>query len=166
MMKKINDVIFKYIIHNAVKLFGVALLFIICLQIYGRSFMATPPSWTEEMSRFTFVWYCFLATSVTLRAKGHLGLDYFYNKFPSKMRSVLDWCIQLITLGFGVFIVKWGVPLLDIVGNRKAAITGWNMKYFYVVMPICGALLALVALEEIEALFRKALQAKKGGEEA
>lgn len=165
-MKKFNDVVFTYILNNAVKVFGVALLFIICLQIYGRSFMATPPSWTEEMSRFTFVWYCFLSTAITLRAKAHLGLDYFYRKFPTKMQTAIDWCIQVITLGFGLFIVYYGIPLLEIVGKRKAAITGWNMKYFYVVMPICGALLALVALEELEVLYKRTIANKKGGEEA
>ncbi len=164
MMKKLNDFIFRYLVNNAVKIFGVALLFIICLQIYGRSFMASPPSWTEEMSRFTFVWYCFLSTAVTLRNKSHLGLDYFYYKFPSKMKVTVDWCIQLFTLFFGLFILYYGIPLLDVVGNRKAAITGWNMRYFYVVMPICGALLALVALEELEALFRRTFRKEEGGD--
>lgn len=164
MIKKLNDGIFKYIVNNAVKGFGVALLFVICLQIYGRSFMATPPSWTEEVSRFTFVWYCFLSCAVTLRAHQHLGLDFFYRQFPPKMQEAVDWAIQLITLGFGVFICYYGIPLLNVVGNRTAAITKWNMKVFYVVMPICGVLLALVALEEIEALIKRKKNPEQGGE--
>lgn len=160
-MKKINDLIFKYVLNNAVKVFGVLLLAIITLQIIGRTFMPTPPSWTEEMSRFTFVWYSFLACAVTLREKQHLGLDYFYKKFKPGFAHIVDLVTQGLILVFGAYCLYYGVTLLGVVAKRKAPITGWSMTWFYLVMPIMGALFVLVALENFEELLSKK-QPKEG----
>lgn len=162
-MKKVNDTIFKFLLEPAVKIFGILLLVVISLQIFSRSFMETPLSWTEEISRFVFIWYSFLACAVTLRAKQHLGLDYFYKTmFPPKMRTVVDYVIQVLVLVFGVYCTYYGIQLLDIVTKRKAPISGWSMKWFYLVLPIMGVLFVLIALEEIEALIRSKKTEKEG----
>ena len=154
-MKRVNDFIFKFLLEPAIKIFGIALILVIMLQIFGRTFMKTPPSWTEEVSRFTFIWYSFLACAVTLRAKQHLGLDYFYNKFNVGFRHAVDIVIQLLTLVFGVYTAYYGTTLLSVVARRKAPITGWNMRWFYLVMPVMGVLFVLIALENLQALFAK-----------
>ena len=161
-MNKINDLLFKYILEPAVKVFGVLLLLVIMLQIFGRTFMSTPPSWTEEMSRFFFLWYSFLACAVTLRAKQHLGLDYFYRQFNPKFRYVLDYIIQILILGFGAYIAFYGVQLFSIVAKRKAPISGLSMTCFYAVLPIMGVLFVLIALESIEELVLRKKNEKEG----
>lgn len=162
-MKKVNDLLFKFLLEPAVKITGVLLLLVITLQIFGRTFMSTPPSWTEEMSRFFFLWYSFLACAVTLRAKQHLGLDYFYRKFNPKFRHGLDMVIQVLVLAFGAYIAFYGIQLLSIVTRRKAPITGWSMTFFYLVLPIMGVLFILIALEHLEELIHK--NAKEGSAE-
>ena len=154
-MKKINDYIFKYLVNPIVKITGVALLLIILLQIFGRTFMKNPPPWTEEMSRFIFLWYCFLGSACTLRAKQHLGLDYFYNKFNAKVRRVIDFVIQILTLAFGLYIAYYGTTLLGVVKKRVAPITRISMKWFYLVLPIMGVLFVLLALENLVDLLKK-----------
>lgn len=151
-MKKVNDLIFKFLLEPAVKIFGCVLLAVISLQILGRTFMETPPSWTEEVSRFTFVWYSFLACVVTLREKQHLGLDYFYRKFPAKFQHTVDLVTQGLILAFGAFCTVYGIQLLDVVAKRKAPITGWSMTWFYVVLPIMGVLFVFLALENLQEL--------------
>ena len=161
-MKKVNDLLFKFLLEPAVKITGVLLLLVIMLQIFGRTFMSTPPSWTEEMSRFFFLWYSFLACAVTLRAKQHLGLDYFYRKFNPGFRHILDYVIQILVLGFGAYIAFYGVQLLSIVAKRKAPISGWSMTYFYLILPIMGVLFILIAPEHLKELVR-ANKIKKEG---
>ena len=165
-MKKINDCIFKYLINPVVKLSGVALLLVILLQIFGRTFMKNPPPWTEEMSRFIFLWYCFLGCAVTLREKQPLGLDYFYNKFNVKVRRTIDIIIQILTLVFGGYCAFYGTTLLDVVRKRVAPITRLSMRWFYFVLPIMGALFVLLALENLIDLLKKEPEAEKEGETA
>lgn len=148
-MKKINDFIFKYLINPVVKVTGVALLLVILLQIFGRMFMKRPPAWTEEMSRFIFLWYCFLGCAVTLRHKQHLGLDYFYLKMGKKAQYIIDLCIQVLTIVFGIYCAVYGTQLLEIVTKRVAPITRLSMRYFYLVLPIMGILFVLLGLENL-----------------
>lgn len=164
-MKKVNDLIFKWVLNPAVKIFGVLLLLVIILQIFGRMFMETPPSWTEEMSRFLFVWYSFLACIVTLREKQHLGLDYFYRKFNPRFAHVVDYFIQALILFFGGYTTYYGITLLSVVAKRKAPITGWTMNWFYLVMPIMGAMFVLIALENFQELATAKKRLEEGNKE-
>ena len=148
-MKKINDFIFRYLINPVVKVTGVALLLVILLQIFGRMFMKRPPAWTEEMSRFIFLWYCFLGCAVTLRKNQHLGLDYFYLKMSKKAQHIIDICIQVLTIGFGAFCAIYGIQLLEIVKKRVAPISRLSMRYFYLVLPIMGVLFVLLGIENL-----------------
>ena len=154
-MKKVNDLLFKFFLEPAVKITGILLLLVIMLQIFGRTFMSTPPSWTEEMSRFFFLWYSFFACAVTLRAKQHLGLDYFYRQFNPRFREVLDYIIQVLVLAFGAYTAFYGVQLLSIVAKRKAPISGWSMTWFYLILPIMGVLFVLISLENLQELWAK-----------
>ncbi|MCI8399371.1 MAG: TRAP transporter small permease [Oscillibacter sp.] len=160
-MKKVNDLLFKFFLEPAVKITGILLLLVIMLQIFGRAFMSTPPSWTEEMSRFFFLWYSFFACAVTLRAKQHLGLDYFYRQFNPRFREVLDYIIQVLVLAFGAYTAFYGVQLLSIVAKRKAPISGWSMTWFYLILPIMGVLFVLISLENLQELWAKK-KAKEG----
>ena len=163
-MKKINDCIFKYLVNPVVKVTGVALLLVILLQIFGRTFMKNPPPWTEEMSRFIFLWYCFLGCAVTLRAKQHLGLDYFYHKFSPGFRKAVDIVIQLLTMAFGLYCAFYGTKLLEIVHKRVAPITRLSMRWFYLVLPIMGVLFVLLVLENLIDLIKKNPSGEKEGE--
>lgn len=165
-MKKFNDMVFKFLVEPAIKIFGIALCLVIMLQIFGRTFMSTPPSWTEEVSRFTFVWYCFLGAAYTMRQKQHLGLDYFYMKFNPKFRHFIDIVINLCVTVFGLYTAVYGTTLLEIVSRRKAPITGWGMQWFYLVMPIMGVLFALVGIEFLLDVLKEGKSKGKEGEAA
>lgn len=153
-MKKINDCIFKFLIEPVIKISGVALLAAILLQILGRMFMANPPAWTEEMSRFIFLWYCLLGCSITLRNKQMLGFDYIYNKFGAKARYVVDLCIQIMVIAFGAYCTFYGSQLLEVVAKRVAPITRLSMRWFYLVLPIMGVLFVLLGLERLIELIK------------
>lgn len=160
-MKKINDAVFKYAVDPVIKITGIALLLDIMLQIFGRAFMAKPPAWTEELSRFLFLWYCFLGCAVTLCNKQHLGLDFFYNKFSAKVRRVIDYCIHVLTLVFGGYLAFYGFQVLTVVTKRTAPITGWSMKWFYLVLPIMGILFVMLAVENIVEMIKNKPDSKK-----
>ncbi len=162
-MKKINDIVFKYLINPAVKVTGIALLLVILLQIFGRMFLSRPPAWTEEMSRFIFLWYCFLGCACTLRAKQHLGLDYFYNKFGKKVQTTIDVIIQILTAVFGLYCAFFGSQVIKVVAKRVAPITRLSMRWFYLVLPIMGVLFVMLSLENLIELFKKS-KAERGGE--
>lgn len=159
-MKKINHFVFDIVVNNVTKVVGICMLCVICLQIFARMFMTIPFSWTEELSRFTFIWYCFLGCAVTLRAKEHLGLDYFYKKFKPGFAHVVNICIQLLTFAFGALCTFPGIKLLPITGRRLSPVMRVPMSYIYVCLPVMGVLFMLIAAETLIELLKK-----RGGKE-
>ena len=70
-------------IRTLVKAIGVAMVLCILLQILTRLFLRVPFTWTDELARGTFVWYCFLGSVLATRQYAHLGIDYFRSKLAS-----------------------------------------------------------------------------------
>lgn len=154
-MKKLNYFVFDIVVNNATKAVGIAMLCVICLQIFARMFMSTPFSWTEEMSRFTFIWYCFLGCAVTLKAKEHLGLDYFYKKFSPGIAYSADIIIQILIFMFGAICTFPGIKLLPITARRLSPVMRIPMNYIYLCIPVMGVLFMLIAAENLYGLLKK-----------
>lgn len=153
-MKKLNYIVFDIVVNNLTKVVGIAMLCVICLQIFARMFMSTPFSWTEELSRFTFIWYCFLGCAVTLKAKEHLGLDYFYRKFKPGFARWVDILIQVLTFAFGVLCTFPGIRLLPITAKRLSPVMRIPMNYIYVCIPVMGLLFMLISVENMIGLLK------------
>ena len=71
-MEKLIDFLFDTVLAAVLKIVGIILTLTILLQIFSRFIMIHPFSWTEELSRFAFIWFCFLGAAYTLRLKLHL----------------------------------------------------------------------------------------------
>ena len=81
------------------------------VQIFARFFLANAPSWTEEASRFFFIYAMSFAAGLALRDKYYVELDIFYRKFPKKLRKLTDLVVQLSTIVLfaimGIFSVQY-----------------------------------------------------------
>ncbi|MEO9511269.1 MAG: TRAP transporter small permease subunit [Flavobacteriaceae bacterium] len=87
------------------------------IQIYARFLLDSAPSWTEEASRFFFVYAMSFAAGLAMKDDYYVSLDVFYNKLTSKQQQIMDIIISLsIFLLFsivGVFAVQYvvlGIP--------------------------------------------------------
>ena len=73
-MKKTLDLIQKLInIFLSVAIFAMTL--IIFLQVISRYIFNSPLVWSEELSRYLFVWISFLAIADAVRTKSHIALS-------------------------------------------------------------------------------------------
>ena len=91
------------------------------------------------------------------------GSGLFLN---TKIRKTIDIIIQILTLVFGGYVAFYGTTLLDVVRKRVAPITRLSMRWFYLVLPIMGALFVLLAIENLIALLKKGPTVEKEGETA
>ena len=58
------------------------------LQVLSRYVLDHPFSWTEEVARFSFIWWSFLGAAYVVRLNGHLGMDILVKVLPRKWRTV------------------------------------------------------------------------------
>ncbi len=147
-MNRFINILYDYIVEYLVRIIGVCLFVTVLLQIFTRIFFKIPFSFTDELARFLFIWYCFMGSVLTMYKKMHLGIDYFESKMSAKRKIINRYFIYLIELLFGVIIAFYGFKLLNIVGIQKSPVMRMKMVYAYLVLPISGVLYIILALNE------------------
>ena len=72
------------------------LIFTVLFQILTRRFFVEhAPSWTEEASRFFFIYAISFAAGLAQKDDYYVSMDYLYRKFNESTRKILDFIISL-----------------------------------------------------------------------
>ena len=148
-MDKFIHVLYDYIVEYIVRIIGVLLIVTVLMQIFTRIFFKVPFSWTDEFARFTFIWYCFLGSVLTMHRKMHLGIDYFESKMKPRNQYVNRIFVYAVQIFFAVLLAYYGFRLLGIVGRQKSPIMRLKMQYIYMVLPISGVLYFILSFHEL-----------------
>jgi TRAP-type C4-dicarboxylate transport system permease small subunit len=74
-------------------------------QVFMRYVMRSSLSWSEELTRYLFVWTAFMSIGYCYRKGSSLRIDALINILPSKIRKALEIIVSLITLALFILLV-------------------------------------------------------------
>ncbi|MEM1506213.1 TRAP transporter small permease [Domibacillus sp. 8LH] len=88
-------------------------------------------TWSEEMSRYLFIWLTFLGAIGAFKNKEHLGVDMLIKRLPNKMKRVVLVISDLLILAvlFLVLDGSWKMTMINI--DSKAPATGLPLAFIY-----------------------------------
>ena len=120
-LKKVNDVIMA-IIKVVLIVFGTVMTCLVIMNVILRYVFNSGLSWSEEASRFLFIWVTFLgailANDAGLHGE-HMRMDFIVEKIhgvPRKIVEIIAFLIVLVMLGTlfvgGINVVKGTWPML------------------------------------------------------
>lgn len=159
-MKKVLNVI-----DDIVKYFLVLLVAAISIlgmyQVVGR-LLGHVPAWVEEMIRFLFVWASCVGAAVGVKEHIHIGIDVLTNLLPKLGQRIVAIIVQAILCGFDVFLIKFGVNLVNQTMKQPSAGLQIPMGYVYWAIPVLGGLGIFYSVREIVRLAKG--EAKGEGE--
>ena len=90
-----------------------ALIFTVILQIVTRRFfVAIAPSWTEEASRFFFIYTISFGAGLAQREGYFVSMDYFYRKFNDKIKWIIDLLISSISAILFLVMSVYSISLI------------------------------------------------------
>ena len=120
-LKKINDTVMK-IVKVVLILFGTVMTILVIMNVILRKVFNSGLSWSEEASRFLFIWVTFLGSILANNAAlhgEHMRMDFIVEKLtgvPRKLVEVVALLIVLVMLGTlfigGVEVVQQTWPFL------------------------------------------------------
>lgn len=119
---------------------------VVFFQIIMRSIFNMSISWSEELSRYIFIWQTWLGVSIAYRYNEHIRVDMIYNFFKSeKSKKSINAIVDLIWLGMNLFLLYQGVKLLGSMNARNALSSGMRLPlvYIYAALPISSLLLSM-----------------------
>lgn len=81
---------------------------IMFLQVFFRYALNNSLTWTEEITRFLFIWLVFLGTVINIRDRWNIGVDLLASLLPESYTRPLLMFDQLLVLAFLIFLVTSG----------------------------------------------------------
>ncbi|MGY6567018.1 MAG: TRAP transporter small permease [Halomonadaceae bacterium] len=77
----------------------------VLLQISGRLFLPFALSWTEELSRYLFIYMVALAAGVAIRRHRHVNVELFHHLLGLRARAAYQALICLLIGGFALMVL-------------------------------------------------------------
>ena len=122
----------------------VAMLAAIGTQVIARFIIGAPTVWAEELARYLLVWITMLGSAALLEKNQHITIDILITSVPVRVRTVLMWLRDAITLAVCGLLVHYGWLLVSIGGRQTSTGLGIKMSLPYLAIPVGAALMALV----------------------
>jgi TRAP-type C4-dicarboxylate transport system permease small subunit len=125
------------------------MLAVLSWQVFMRSALNAPPSWTEEVALLAFSWAVLLAIAYGVREGIHVRMDMLLDLLPRALRHLGERLTHAAVVFVGLFLgyAGWRYTL-ESMGSTSAAI-GYPMPLLYASTVACGALVALFGLERL-----------------
>lgn len=124
---------------------------VICvtLQIFTRYVLRNSLWWTEQATRYFFMWSVFLGIPLAFYEGSTFAFDVLLKKAGEKVRRALDIFIRLSGIVFCGYYFYWSLQLC--IRGGGAITSGIEIPYnfLYIGQPICAFLLMLVFTNEI-----------------
>jgi len=118
---------------------AIAILIIpVTLQIVSR-YTALIPSWiwTEELSRFLFIWMIMLGSMIAVREGTHFVVDVL-PPLPPRPNAVLQLVADLGVLVFALVFTWYGIEFVKFGWNQTSELAELPMTFIFAAWPLAG----------------------------
>ena len=133
----------------------VAILIVpVTLQVVSR-YTALIPAWiwTEELSRFLFIWMIMLGSMIGVREGTHFVVDVWPELAP-RPAALLQIVTNLFVLAFALVFVGWGIEFVRFGWDQSSELAELPMVFIFAAWPIAGFTWVLFLGEGFVASFR------------
>ena len=110
----------------------------VTLQIISRYTQLIPSwIWTEELSRFLFVWMIMLGAIVGVREHTHFEVDVWPELGP-RPNALLRIVSGLGVLAFALVFVWWGIQFVRFGWDQTSELAELPMAWIFTAWPLAG----------------------------
>lgn len=125
---------------------------IVFLQVIMRSMFNFSLSWTEELSRYIFIWQTWLGTSMALKYDQHIKVELIFSFAKNiKLQRAIKILADIIWFAFSLFLTFNGFKLTQSMISRHALSSGMRvpLAFIYVALPISSLLICFRLIPRI-----------------
>jgi len=110
----------------------------VSLQVFSR-YTALIPSyiWTEELSRFLFIWMVMLGAMIGIKEGTHFEVDV-WPELGRRANAALKIISHLFVLIFALVFVYWGVKFVQFGWYQESELAELPMPFIFLAWPLTG----------------------------
>ena len=157
-MKQLNRIV-DALTKTVMAISSFTVFFVTCLQVLSRYVLKAPFPWSQDVLRIAFAWMVFWGAAWCVKERGHLCVDALLSTFPKKMRALVEIIINIVLLGFFLFLIVVGGQFAATGMTQTAPYLPIPMTLYYAAIPSAAVLMVYymvqVIAEDICTLFKK-----------
>lgn len=113
--------------------------------------------WTEETSRYIFIWISYLAVSLSILNRAGIRIDVIHNALPAPAKRIVWMMIDLCTLILLAVLLNKGFEHVSMQHRMPQKTPALQINYFwpYLILPIGFGLMAIRQLQVLGRLFKE-----------
>ena len=120
----------------ALLLIGISL--VVTLQVVCRYFVKDLPAWSEELSRYLFIWGVFIGAGVALVRNSHVCIDSLVTRLPNAVRRRLDSLVAVLVTTFAIFMLYLGGLVVSYMKGSYSTTMAFSMGWVFAAFPAAG----------------------------
>jgi TRAP-type transport system small permease protein len=121
----------------------VAIVAIVLVQVVMRYVFARPNPWTEELSRFAFIWLSLIGASLATKRGAHFLFESAVARLPLRLRSLIAGAVTLLVATMLLGSLVTGAELAFQSRVQRSPALDLPMVWVYAALPVSAALMLL-----------------------
>ena len=120
---------------------------LVFMQVIMRTVFRNSLTWSEELSRYIYIWQIWLGASIALKHRQHIRVTMLLELFKKNnaVKNFITLLADLVWFLFCVYMIFNGVSLLQSMAGRNAVSSGLHLPLVcvYLVFPLASFLVSL-----------------------
>ena len=156
-MKKFIHVIDESLEEILMVLMLAAMTLIMGCQVFSRYILGVSLSWSEEITRYLFIWSAFLSVSLCTRKCISIKVDQFIKMFPKRGKTIFKITNLTVEFVFFVYLIPFSFLYLKATIESGQVSPALHIPMTLIqVAPFVACILAVIrSVEHIVFLFRR-----------
>lgn len=130
-MEKLGSGIIKLLEMLVVILISIMSILVI-VNVFMRFVFDSGIVFSEEVSRFLFIWVVFIGAIIAMKEDAHIYVDFIRKSLPKPVQWVVILLVNLAMLYCCYFLFEGSVSLTEYNSVDKAPVSGISMGWIYV----------------------------------
>ena len=147
-MRKVFQFVVKNLEEIVLSLFFVNMCVFVLIQIVSRYIFRSPLLFTEEVSRYSYVWVCFFGMSMATKLENHIRIELVFAFVKGRAQNVIDMLLNLMSLGLYAVLVVIGFNYTRSNVVQLSPAMEISKAWIYASLPL-GALFSVIRMVSI-----------------
>lgn len=144
-MEKLDRILWRFV-DFAILMAVIGMVGLIVLQVGSRVIVASVP-WTEELSRFLFIWTVWLGLAASFRTRSHPTLDVLTELTSGRIRRIISFVPAIASIALFSAVTIYGYRLLAQQINFGESSPILSVGMYWATLPlVLGSALAIIGV--------------------
>jgi len=130
-ISNVDIVVYRILALLTIVLFS-SLCAVVLLQVFARIFLESSPLWTEELSRYLFIFNIAFAIGIAYRNGEMVAVDMLFDRLTEKNKLIYSLLINFMVIGFILMLLSPSYQFMKIGQFQTSPTLRIGMSYIYI----------------------------------